>query len=83
MKKASKVTVNIDGLEVEIRAKGLESKQFNLIDTLHILNYLSIVLSEAADGNQRIFGIHESDERGRRADSKRLYEVCKELGLYK
>ena len=80
MKKASKVTVNIDGLEVEIRAKGLTSKQFNLIDTLHTLNYLSIVLAEAADGNQRYYG---TQDIGRRADSKRLYEVCKELGLYK
>lgn len=76
-----KIQTNLCGLEVEVKAKGLENeKRFNKEDTQAFLNYMSIFAYEAAERYQ---------ERGATALAKQasefaqsLYEMLDKEGYY-
>ena len=66
-----KIQTNLCGLEVEIKAKGLESrKRFNKEDTQVFLNYMSIFAYEAAERYR---------ERGASALAKQASEFAQSL----
>ncbi len=76
-----KIQTNLCGLEIEVKAKGLENRnRFNKEDTYTFLNYLSIFAYEAKERYK---------ERGANALAKQadefaqlLYDVCDKEGFY-
>ena len=71
--------VKFDSFEIEIKAKGVYStEKFNKYDTLAVLNYISILCSEAGDWNEE----HGYNAKAYRENGRALYEFCKSEGLY-
>ena len=70
-------------IEINITAKGLyNSKRANKDDLSAVLNELSIVYNEAAKYN-RIMTVDDAIARDYEAKSKKLYEICIEIGAYR
>ena len=72
------MTVSINGMTVEIKAKNLGEDKFNKAATQRILNYLSMVMTEAYDGNKKM-GI---DEYWLKDDATEIYNTLKKQGYY-
>lgn len=71
--------ININGYDVEIKAKKY-TERFNKVDTLTLLNYLSILIDESAELDMER-GFNKVAEF-KHEDSLAIYELCKEQGLY-
>lgn len=71
--------IKFDSFEVEIKAKGVyNSTKYNPDDTLAVLNYISILCTEAGDWNKE----HGYSDESYRKNARELYEFCEEQGLY-
>ena len=72
------MTLKFDTYEIEIKAKGLHGEDYNVEDTLNVLNYISILCSEAGDWNKE-HGYHDGVYRD---NAKQLFDFCMANGLY-
>lgn len=73
--------LNINGYEVEIRAKDRYSSRANKADTMHFLNTLSIWASEAAR-TYRTEGCKSLEKNANNAADD-IYNALSAAGLYK
>lgn len=80
-KKGDNMNVKICGYDVSINAKHFYQDKKSKRATLELLNYLSLILDEAADNYER--NCYEDNAKIVNRYSDELYKICRDNGLYK
>lgn len=75
------MNIKLCGYDVSISAKHPYQEKKSKRATLELLNYLSIMLDEAAENYERDYFEDSANRINKFSDE--LYEICRDKGLYK